>query len=63
MTLEKLKAEVAEHRAGLKSKTGTVCMFSESGPVGMSLIDAIVKVLEDQERRIKELDANSRIGP
>jgi len=56
MTIEELKQRIEEHRAGLKDKSGTSCMFSETGPVGMSVIDAVVAALEAQEERIGVLE-------
>lgn len=62
MKIEELKSKVESHRDGLKGKSG-VCMFSESGPVGMSVIDAIVAMIESQQREIDELrKAPARAG-
>ncbi len=55
MNIEELRSTVESYRSGLKEKSGSVCMFTESGPVGMSLIDAILAVLEAQDRRIEEI--------
>lgn len=57
MTVDELKAEVEKYRQSLHEKSGHLVKFSEAGPVGMSLIDAIVKVLEDQQGRIEQLEA------
>ncbi|MEO7403517.1 MAG: hypothetical protein ABIU95_07590 [Burkholderiales bacterium] len=54
MTIEDLKANVEAYRQGLKSKSG-VCMFSENGPVGMSVIDALVATIEAQQKEIDDL--------
>lgn len=56
MTIEELKTKVETYREDLKKKPGSPVCFSETGPVGMSLIDAIVNVLESQQKRIKELE-------
>lgn len=56
MTIEELKDGVETYCQGLKAKAKSVVSFSESGPVGMSVIDSIVKVLETQEKRIAELE-------
>lgn len=55
MTVEQLKKKVEEHRDGLRANNGIV-KFSVSGPVGMSVIDNIVAVLEAQEARISQLE-------
>ena len=55
MNVDELKAKVEAHRESLKTKTG-ICHFSPSGPVGISVIDAIVTTLEAQQRRIDELE-------
>ncbi len=56
MNIDKLKAEVEAYREKLKGKSGEVCIFSETGPVGMSLIDAIVTVLEAQQQQINDIE-------
>jgi hypothetical protein len=53
-----LKAKVEKHRDGLREKSG-VCMFSESGPVGMVVIDALVAAIESQQKQIDELNRKS----
>lgn len=59
MGVDELKAVVEKHKQQLKTKSG-VCMFSEAGPVGVVLIDAVVATLEDQERRIANLEMRNR---
>ena len=54
MTVEDLRANVEAYRVGLKGKSG-VCVFSENGPVGMSVIDALVATIEAQQKQIDEL--------
>lgn len=56
MNTQDLKAKVEQYRTALKDKTGKACFFSESGPASMDLIDALVATLEDQQRRIEELE-------
>jgi hypothetical protein len=48
MEIDKLKSEVIIYRDKLKEKKGKVCTFGKNGPVGLSLIDAIVETLEAQ---------------
>ncbi len=55
MNINELKAKVEAHREELKKKAGMQVQFSETGPVGISVIDAIVQTLEDQQRQIDEL--------
>jgi hypothetical protein len=56
MTVEQLKERVEKYRAGLKQKEGLACVFSETGPASMGLIDALVAALEAQEARIQALE-------
>jgi hypothetical protein len=55
MTIEQLKAEIETYRANCKEKGGKAVIFSENGPVGMKLIDAIFTVVDRQQREIDEL--------
>lgn len=54
MTVEELKTKIEAYRAALRDKKG-IAMFSESGPVGMSVIDALVAAIESQQLQIEEL--------
>lgn len=56
MTTKELKAKVESYRDDLKAKSGSSCLFSAEGPVGMSLIDAIIATLDAQQTRIQELE-------
>jgi hypothetical protein len=56
--IEELKQKVKSCRTDLKDKMAT---FSESGPLGISIVDAIVAVLESQELRIVELESQLSI--
>ncbi len=56
MTIDELKSKVETYRTGLEEKSGSMCMFSETGPVGMSLIDALVDMIEAQQSRIESLE-------
>ena len=58
MNIVELKQKVQTYRQDLKEKSGSTCMFSESGPVNMELIDSLVRTIEAQERRIAELERN-----
>ena len=57
MNVSDLKTRVEKYRENLKKNSGKACLFSETGPVGMSLIDAIVEVLDAQQKRIDALQA------
>ncbi len=59
MTVEELKQKVESYREGLKTRTGKLTKFSDTGPVGMGVIDAVVRVLEAQEKRIEALERGS----
>lgn len=58
MTISELKAQVEYYRADLiTKKNGLAVLFSKNGPVGMTVIDAIVKTLETQQAKIEELES------
>lgn len=56
MTVHELKDAVEAYRHDSKNKSGKVVSFSEAGPVGMSLIDSVVSVLQTQQKRIEDLE-------
>jgi len=56
MTVRELKELVEAYSEGLKGKHGKITTLSETGPVGIGIIDSIVRVLEAQENRIDELE-------
>lgn len=60
MKIDELREKVESYRAGLKDKSGKV-MWSGNGPVGMSVIDAMLAVIESQELRIAEIEAHSGV--
>jgi hypothetical protein len=42
MTVQELKITVEDYHQALKTKSGSLVRFSETGPVGISLIDALI---------------------
>jgi hypothetical protein len=56
MTVQELKVAVEAMRESLKQKNGSIVKASESGPVGISIIESIVRALEAQEERINRLE-------
>jgi hypothetical protein len=56
MKVDELKAKVEECRENLKKGGARLLTSSSDGPIGIGLIDAIVSVLEDQDRRIDDLE-------
>ncbi len=56
MTIDKLKSNVEAYRKSLEEKSGEMCMFSETGPVSMGVIDAIVTAIGSQQQRIEALE-------
>jgi hypothetical protein len=54
--IEDLNEKLAKHRAHGKSQDGATYLVSEYGPVGYSLIDSIIVVLEAQEATIAQLE-------
>jgi len=61
VTIDELKSRVESYRDTLKGKSG-VCRFSEAGPVGISLIDALVATVESQQSQIDELKQRITLG-
>jgi hypothetical protein len=61
MDINELKKRVADYRVTLKQKSGAAVCSSETGPVGISMIDALVAALETQDQRIKALEAMPHI--
>lgn len=57
MTIYDLKQNIEKYRDRLKKSDGSVVLSGETGPASMGLIDSIVAVLEEQERRIQRLEA------
>jgi hypothetical protein len=55
MKLEELKAKVEKDREHFAKREPKPLMTGPNGPTGLHLIDAIVAVLEDQQRQIDEL--------
>jgi hypothetical protein len=55
MKVDELKSKVEGYRESLRKNAGKMVAFSETGPVGMSVIDALVATIERQERLINEL--------
>ena len=58
MRVQELKDKVESVHEELKKRKGAprVQLASESGPIGIGLIDAVVSVLETLEKRIDELE-------
>jgi hypothetical protein len=57
MTIDELKARVQSVRVKLADpkRQGHIIAASENGPIGIDLIDALVKALEEQAKRIDAL--------
>ena len=56
MTVQEVKELAEAYREALKEQAGKITAFSETGPVGIGIIDSIVRVLEAQQNRIDELE-------
>lgn len=57
--MEQLRSRLATLQADLKASSNKICVFSETGPVGIGIIKEIVRVLDDQEKRIAALDGKA----
>ena len=60
MTIEALKGIVEAERTLLKAKPGKACQFTAPGPVGIRIIDELVKVIEEQQKRIEKLERDTK---
>jgi hypothetical protein len=62
MTIDEFRLEVASHRRAMteKGKSGHTVRYTAAGPVGMSLIDKLVELLETQQRQLDELKSAIR---
>ena len=56
MQVTELKARVDQYRAQLHQQSGCAVRFSETGPVGMALIDALVEAVDALEKRVTDLE-------
>jgi hypothetical protein len=57
MTIKELKKRVEEVKQESKRTAGTAVLSSEQGPIGISWIEKIILILEDQQKQIDELKA------
>ena len=55
MSVEALKRKVEDYRGKLKASAGSPIVSSETGPIGISMIDALVATVKSQQRQIDEL--------
>ncbi len=64
MQIDELKAKVEATRKHLNEdpNKGKPVYISEHGPIGIGLIDALVAVVENQDRRIRELEKGARFA-
>jgi hypothetical protein len=53
--LEDLKKRLREEEKSLKQKSGTHCLFSETGPISLGLAKEIIKVVEVHHQEIRRL--------
>ena len=60
MNIEQLKQTIESCRSEMKCESDTMAPSTESGAIGVSVVDAIVAAIESQELRIVELE--SRLG-
>jgi hypothetical protein len=57
MTIDELKVAAQTQQSNLEAKAGSIVSFSKTGPVGMSMIFAMIEALETLERRVSALEA------
>jgi hypothetical protein len=63
MNTHDLKIKVEEYRGKLKSRVGHAVLADDNGPIDMTLIDALVSTVEQQERRLQKLEQTQRAAP
>lgn len=63
MSASELRSELETLRETLRNAPSRAIRSSENGPIGISIIDKIVAVMEDQERRIEQLEQKLGSGP
>lgn len=59
--LDELRDQLAKDESRLKGFDGEVCLMSANGPIGLPLAKAIIAVVEDQEKRIRQLEENRSV--
>ena len=57
MNVEELKTLLERARQYSKDNSGKVLMCSDRGPVGFDLVQALITVVEQQQREINEIKA------
>ena len=55
MTLEEMKSQLEKARQHSKENSGKVLMCSERGPAGFDLIQALIVLIEQQQKEIDTL--------
>jgi hypothetical protein len=55
MNVEELKSLLERARQYSKENTGKVLMCSDRGPAGFELVQALITVVEQQQREIDEI--------
>lgn len=59
-TMARLHEQLEREEAGLKQKSGQGCLFSEAGPVGLTLIKSLVDALDVQAKEIERLSGGAK---
>ncbi len=54
--MQRLREMLEFEQRSLSAHSGAMCLFSETGPVGISLIRDLVRVIGDQDMRIRLLE-------
>jgi glycine cleavage system regulatory protein len=56
MAIKDVLARAEAYRRGLKKNIGRSVKFSVAGPVNMGLVEAMINLLQEQEKRIASLE-------
>ena len=57
MKVQQLRERLEKERESVTKKKGSVCMFSEHGPISVSMTEALVKTIEALEKRVAKLES------
>lgn len=59
MKVQELRNRLEVARQELKAKKGQMVVFSDTGPIGIGLVEAMVSIIEELEQRVKNMEIKS----
>jgi len=57
MTVDEMKTMLEKSRQHCKENSGKVMMCSDKGPVGFDMIQALIQLVEQQQRELEAIKA------